>query len=319
MQTKTICLLGGTGFLGSRLAGTLAGQGHRIRIPTRSRARNAHLLVVPEIELIQIDIHQPGVLDHLFEGCDVVINLVGILNEQGRDGSGFSLAHTKLAEKIVAACDRSNPGKLVQISAIRANAEFGPSHCLRTKGEAERIITTSNMKTGWSILQPSVIFGPMDSFTNRFASLLRLVPLLPLAVPDARFAPVHVDDVVKAIMATAFNPETDSRTFQLCGPQSYTLGELVRMIRHSIGARTIIVGLPRWLSRIQAAIMDFVPGKPFSTDNYLSLTVPGLCTENGLAQLGIQARSFEKNLDACLGEINCLSDLDRFRRVAGRT
>jgi len=318
IRTKTVCLLGGTGFLGSRLAGKLAGQGHRIRIPTRSRARNPHLLVAPEVTLIQTDIHQPGVLDQLFEGCDVIINLVGILNERGRNGSGFSLAHTQLAEKIVAACACSNPGKLIQISALRANADLGPSHYLRTKGEAERIITTSNMKTSWTILQPSVIFGPVDSFTNRFASLLRYVPLLPLAMPDARFAPVHIDDVVEAIIVTAFDRATDRRTFQLCGPQSFALGDLVRMIRRSIGSRTMVLGLPQWLSRIQAAIMDFVPGKPFSTDNYLSLTVPSLCTENGLEQLGIQARSFEKNLHACLGEINCRSDLDRFRRVAGR-
>ncbi len=272
----------------------------------------------PEVQFVQTDIHRPGALEQLFDGCDVVINLVGILNESGRDGSGFSLAHTQLAEKIVAACKHAGCDKLIQISALRANADHGPSHCLRTKGEAERIISTSTMKTRWTIFQPSVIFGPNDSFTNRFAGLLAWIPVLPLAMPDARFAPVHVDDVVAAIVCAVSDDETDGRTYQLCGPETYTLRELVGMIRSAIGSRCLVAGLPRWMSRVQAAIMDFVPGKPFSTDNYLSLTVHCLCTEDGFAQLGLKARSFEKNLRACIGKLNCRSDLDRFRQLAGR-
>jgi len=297
MSTRTICILGGTGFVGSPLAASLAARGDLLRIPTRSATRGRHLDVLPSARVIQADIHAEDTLRRLFDSCDAVVNLVGILNERGRHGAGFRRAHTELTEKAIRAAIRARVPKFVQMSGLMANAEQGPSHYLRTKGEAEAVVRASSPALAWTIVQPSVIFGPGDSFTNRFASVLRLTPgVLPLAMPDARFAPVHVDDVIATLRRAIDDPATDGQTYELCGPEVQTLREIVATIATAIGRRCVILGLPRWASRLQAALMDFVPGKPFSTDNYLSLTVPSICHENGLARLGITPHSFTPRL-----------------------
>ncbi len=297
MSPRTICILGGTGFVGSRLAASLAARGDVLRIPTRRAARGRHLGVLPSARVIQADIHAENTLRSLFDGCDAVFNLVGILNERGRSGAGFRRAHTELTEKAVRAAVQAGVPKFVQMSGLMANAAEGPSHYLRTKGEAEALVRASSPALAWTIVQPSVIFGPGDSFTNRFAGVLRLTPgVLPLAMPDARFAPVHIDDVVAALCRAADDPATDRQTYELCGPEVLTLREIVAAIATVTGRRCVILGLPRWASRLQAALMDFVPGKPFSTDNYLSLTVPSVCRENGLARLGITPHSFTPRL-----------------------
>ena len=249
----------------------------------------------------------------------MVINLVGILNEKGRDGSGFRQAHSELAAKLVDACRLGQVRRLIQISALKANAESGPSHYLRTKGEAEQIIREQAEDIQWTILQPSVIYGPGDSFTNRFARLLRRIPVFfPLAKPDALFAPVHVDDVVRAIRTTVSDAGTAGETYELFGAEVYSLKEIVARICQAIGIRRKVIGLPDWASRLQAGLMEFAPGKPFSIDNYNSLSVPSVGTRDGLASLGIKARSFDLNLESCLGRISPQTPLDRHRRQAGR-
>jgi len=198
----TICVLGGTGFLGSQVVAHLAAAGHRLRLPTRDPARARHLTVLPNARLLWADVHDPDTLARLVAGCDRVINLVGILNEAGYDGSGFRHAHAELTAKLVRACETAGVPKLVQVSALNANVN-GPSHYLRSKGQAEAAIASAQ-SLRWTILQPSVIFGPGDSFLNRFAGLLGQLPLaLPLACPNARFAPVHRDDVVAAVALAA--------------------------------------------------------------------------------------------------------------------
>lgn len=297
MSTRTICILGGTGFVGSRLVANLAARGQELRVPTRQALRGRHLGVLPSVRVIEADIHAEAALRRLFEGCDAIVNLVGILNERGRSGAGFRRAHTELTGKAVGAAREAGARKFVQMSGLGANAEQGPSHYLRTKGEAEALVRASSPALAWTIVQPSVIFGPGDSFTNRFAGVLRLTPgLLPLAMPDARLAPVHIDDVIAALCRAIDDPATDGQTYELCGPEVLTLREIVAAIAAVTGQRRAILGLPRWASRLQAALLDFVPGKPFSTDNYLSLTVPSVCRENGLARLGITPRSFTPRL-----------------------
>lgn len=319
MLNRDICVLGGTGFLGSRLVSSLSADGYSIRVPSRNTANNRHLQVLPTVRLRQCNIHDEDALRRLVNGCGVVVNLVGILNEKGRNGAGFRAAHTDLSTKLVEACRVARVAKLVQISALKASAANGPSHYLRTKGEAEQIIREQCGPVGWTILQPSVIFGPGDLFTNRFADLLRVMPaVFPLAKPNALFAPVHVDDVVLAIRRTMYDTASDGEVLQLCGAEVYSLREIVLRISRALGKRCYVVGLPEWAARMQARIMEFVPGKPFSMDNYRSLSVPSVGTEDGFSKLGIKPRSFDLNLDSCIGQLRSQTRLDMHRRYAGR-
>lgn len=301
-RSRHVCILGGTGFVGRHLTAELVRRGDRIRVPTRNRQRNRGLLVLPGVELVQTDVHSEHALRRLVGGSDAVINLIGILNERGHDGSGFHAAHVALVEKLVAACHDTGVSRLIQMSALKANAERGPSHYLRTKGQAERVIRQlAGGEIRYTIFRPSTIFGPDDSFANRFARLLKLAPLLPLPQADARFAPVYVGDVVAAIVRALRDSATFDKAYELCGPEIYSLGEIVTYIRNLLGLRRWIVPVPKPLGRLQAAVADYlVPGKPFSIDNFNSLTVASVCTDDGLKALGIEPTPMSTVLPAFL-------------------
>lgn len=318
MKKSVICVLGGTGFVGHRLLARLANLGHRLRVPTRYREDHRDLLVHPNLELRQCDIHRQATLDSLFEGCDSVINLVGILNEQGHDGSGFRKVHTDLSKKVVDSCLQNRVPRLVYLSALNADGEQGASHYLRSKGEAEKIIRRSTRKLAATILQPSVIFGAGDSFTNRFASLLRVLPVFPLAVSRARMAPVYVEDVVSMIMLCLDDQALSGKTLQLCGPQVFSLREIVQLIAKSMQCKRLIVGLPDSLSSLQATLLEYWPGKPFSRDNYRSLKVHSLCSEDGFARTGISPHHFSRLIPGWLGPAMTRDKRDSARRAAGR-
>lgn len=285
MLIRTLCILGGTGFVGRALANRLTRDGLQLRILTRRREQHKdHLILLPTVELIEADIHDPQQLKKQFAGCDAVINLVGILNERGRDGSGFHHAHVELAEKVIEACLASGVQRLLHMSALNADAARGPSHYLKSKGRAEDLVHAAAAR-GLKVtsLRPSVIFGREDSFFNRFARLLKLTPVVfPLACAHTRFAPVHVGDVAEVFARTLHDPDYYGQRLNLCGPGIYTLLELVRFTASCLGIKRHIVPLNDMLSHIQAAVFDFVPGKPFSTDNYLSATVDSVCAANDL-------------------------------------
>ncbi|HUF74253.1 MAG TPA: complex I NDUFA9 subunit family protein [Gammaproteobacteria bacterium] len=288
----TVGVLGGTGFVGRTLAAKLVRAGFAVRIPTRNRQRARKLLVLPGLELVQADVHDADQLARVISGCDAVINLIGILNERGHDGSGFRRVHVELVEKLMAACRRLGVKRLIQMSALKANAERGPSHYLTTKGQAEQIVQRqAGDSIHYTIFRPSVIFGPEDTFTNRFAGILRLSPILPLARLEARFAPVYVRDVAEAFVRALTDSRSFGKTYELCGPDIYTLEEILRYLCRELGIRRAIVGLPGPLGRLQAWIGEYLlPGKPFSRDNYRSLAVASVCRENGFAAFGIEPK-----------------------------
>lgn len=294
MRPLRLCILGGSGFVGSHLCGELARAGHSLTVPAREVGRARHLQVLPTLRVVRADIHDPARLAALIDGHDVVVNLVGILNERGRGGAGFRHAHVELARKVVAACRATRTDRLLHMSSLNADPN-GPSHYLSSKGEAERIVREEGgPDLAWSVFRPSVIFGDGDSFTVRFAGLLQALPVaLPLARPDARLAPVWVADVVAAMLRCLEDPDTVGESFELCGPTTYTLGQVVAFVRDALGVRRAIIGLPDWAGRLQAAVMDFVPGKPFSTDNYRSLAVDSVCRVDGFARLGLAPMSME--------------------------
>jgi NADH dehydrogenase len=247
------------------------------------------MLVLPGLDLVQADIHDPAQLQSVLSGADAVINLVGILNERGHDGSGFRHAHVELVEKLMAACRKLGIRRLIQMSALKANAERGPSHYLSTKGQAEQIIQRhAGENIRYTIFRPSVIFGPEDSFINRFAGILRLSPVLPMARLDTRFAPVYVGDVAEVFVRALDDSQSFGETYELCGPDIYTLEEILLYICRELGIRRAIIKLPGPLGRLQAWVGEYlIPGKPFSRDNFRSLTVASVCRDNGFAAFGI--------------------------------
>ncbi|WP_043739900.1 complex I NDUFA9 subunit family protein [Thioalkalivibrio nitratireducens] len=277
MSIKSVCLLGGTGFVGRHIVARLTDRGMAVRVLTRHMERHRDLKVMPEVDLAAGDPHDPATLEDFFAGADAVINLVGILNEKGRDGSGFRKAHIELTEKALAAATDQGLRRFVQMSALKADMPDPPSQYLRSKAEAERAVFAASAFPV-TVFRPSVIFGPEDSFLNRFAGLLKIAPFMPLARAEARFAPVFVGDVADHFVNCLDDPATFGKGFELCGPRIYTLRELVRYTARLTRRRRPIVPLPGWAGRLQATVFEFVPGKPLSRDNLASLSVDSVCT-----------------------------------------
>lgn len=310
----SICVLGGTGFVGTELITRLVRDGHWVRVPTRSSAHGQHLRVLSTVELVTANVHDPRTLGQLLGGMDTVINLIGILNESGH--ATFQSAHTELAAKLVAAMRGAKVRRLLQMSAVGADRERGPSRYLRSKGEAEALIRAAAAHVDFTIFRPSVIFGPRDSLTNRFAALLRLPGgFLPLARSQARFAPVYVGDVADAFARTLDQRESFGETYELCGPEILTLEQLVRMTAAVAQLPCHIMRLPDALGRLQAALLGLLPGKPFSLDNFRSLTVDSICTQDGLARLGISPHYMMAVLPFYLGPFTAPTELDAARKT----
>jgi NADH dehydrogenase len=298
-----ICVLGGGGFVGTELVRRLVYAGHWVRVPTRRLAHVERLRVLDTAELRVANVHEPRVLSQLFADCDAVINLIGILNEHGR--ASFETVHTALAAKVMKAARGAGVRRVLHMSSLGA-AEQAPSRYLRSKAAAEAAVRAvphpEQPHPAVTIFRPSVIFGAGDSLTNRFAGLLRLsFGVLPLARARARFAPICVLDVVEAFVRALTQEASVGATYELCGPEVLTLEEIVRLTARVAGLPCHIVPMPDALARLQGVMLGLLPGKPFSLDNFRSLTIDSVCREDGCAALGVVPRPLLAELPLYLG------------------
>jgi NADH dehydrogenase len=268
---KTL-VLGGSGFVGRHLVNRLVAAGWRVTVPTRLRERAKHLILLPTVDVLEADVHDPATLARLVAGKDAVINLVGILNESRR--GEFAHVHTELPRQLLAACRAARVPRLLHMSALHADPA-GPSRYLRSKGEAEALF--EHEKLAWTIFRPSVIFGREDSFLNLFARIERLLPVIALAGARARFQPVYVGDVGDAFLHALDDDRTHRQRYALCGPTVYTLRELVAYVGEVTGYRRPIVPLGATLGKLQAGMLELLPGKLMSRDNLASMQVDSVC------------------------------------------
>jgi len=280
MSNSRVTLLGGTGFVGTQLSCRLAEEFDEVILLTRHSQRSRALRILPNVHITNVDVHDADKLTEALRGSDVVVNLVGILNSAGKkSANSFVGAHSDLTSKVVKACEVAGVPRYLHMSALNADAKNGSSEYLRSKGIAEDMVKASKSLT-WTMFQPSVIFGERDSFFNRFAGLLSALPVFPLACPDSRMAPVYIGDVVEAMMGSLDDPSSAGQSIQLCGPKDYSLQELVEYTAKTCGLNRKVIGLPDGMARLQARIMEFAPGKPFSYDNYLSLQTDSVCSND---------------------------------------
>ena len=307
----TICVLGGTGFVGTDLVARLVADGHWVRVPTRNRSRGVQLRVLDTVELTVANIHDARVLGQLFTGVDVVINLVGILNETA--GCRFESVHTELAAKVVTAAAAAKVRRLLHMSSLGAGDQ-APSHYLRSKAAAEARVREAPPDLEWAIFRPSVIFGSGDSLTRRFARLLKLSGgILPLARSQARFAPISAQDVADAFVRVLYLRGSLNDTYELCGPDIMTLEQIVRTTAKAAHMPCHILRLPDFAARLQGLVMGLLPGKPFSLDNYRSLTLDSVCRQDGCAILGIEPQHMESLLPLYLGSMSEQAQLELYR------
>ncbi|NWG39074.1 MAG: complex I NDUFA9 subunit family protein [Hydrogenophilaceae bacterium] len=304
MKIEKVCILGGTGFVGHALVSELAARGIQVRVLARRREHAKPLILLPTVEVVEGDIHDERVLVRAFEGCDAVINLVGILHESimGRVDSpehrrgDFHQCHIELPRKVIGACAQAGIDRLLHMSALGADPTSRSAY-QRSKGIGEAIVREAGMVPTYepgtlygakftarrglhvTIFRPSVIFGPADSFLNLFARLLKFLPAIPLACPQAQFQPVYVRDVARAFVESIDNPGAFGQTYDLCGPKRYTLIELMQILVHVLGIRRKIIPLTDRFSYWNAWLLEWKPGRKIMTrDNYYAMQIPNVCT-----------------------------------------
>jgi NADH dehydrogenase len=251
-------------------------------------------------------VHDDAELDELLADCDVVVNLVGILHDgHGRPyGKGFARVHVDLPRRIAQGCRRHGVRHMVHVSALGADSK-GPSMYLRSKGDGETAIRDAfadSQTSGWTIIRPSVVFGPDDDFTNLFARLARWFPVLPLAGAGTRMQPVYVEDVATVIDTILDDPHARGRIYEVAGPQVHTLGEIAGMCAKWSGHPRAVMAVPLGIGRLQAGVLACLPGKPLMTpDNLDSLKVDNVAREPMASELGVVPAPMEAVVPGYLG------------------
>ena len=314
-----ILILGGTGFVGRQVCEQLARLGVSMTVPTRREVNASWVQILPGLTVIEADIHDPVQLQQLMQGHDAVVNLVAILHGSA---AAFQKAHVQLARTIARACTATGVRCLVHVSALGA-ANDAPSDYLRSKAGGESVLHSAGLDL--TVLRPSVIFGAQDQFLNVFAKLQAMFPVIPLAGASTRFQPVWVGDVAQAVVHCLQDFHTVDQTYELCGPEVFTLAQLVQSAGRWAGVNQgqgrPVFGIPYALGWLQAALMELAPGQPLmSRDNLRSMKVDNVATPNqpGLRGLNIRPASVAGVAPGYLGARGPRSALNRMRQTAGR-
>jgi NADH dehydrogenase len=315
MQVETVCMLGGTGFVGRAAAEHLCERGVRVRVITRRMTKSRALWVLPTLEIAVCDPHDEVALATQFDGVDAVVNLCGILHQTARQS--YEAVHVDLPRKIVGACRAAGVRHLIHMSAL-GTSETGPSEYLRSKARGEAAVRETATNLPCTILRPSVIFGEHDDFLNRFAMLVSFLPFVPLASAGTRFAPIWVEDVARAIAAALGNSRVFNRSLDLCGPRAYTVRELVELVAQTTGRNRAIFPIPDWAANLQAAVLERLPGKLLTRENLRSMKVDYVCDGPFPEALGFTPAPLEAVAPEYLAGRNARARYNVFRYRAGR-
>ena len=263
-----ITIFGGSGFLGRHVVRALARCGYRIRVAVRRPHLAGHLQPlgqVGQIHAVQANVRYARSVEAAARDADIVINLVGILFERGRQR--FEMVQTFGAEAIALSAAAFG-ARMIHVSAIGAD-ETSPSHYARSKAIGEKAVLAA-VPTA-IVLRPSIMFGPEDDFFNRFAALARLSPILPLVGGGlTRFQPVFVGDVASAIASAVDGKAKAGTIYELGGPEVRTFKQLMEFVLSTIERRRFLLPVPFALARLQAQFLQYLP-KPLLTPDQVEL------------------------------------------------
>ena len=282
---RLVTLFGGGGFLGRYVAQALFKTGARVRI-AQFDARKAFFLkplgALGQTQFVAADIRNRAQVREAIKGSDAVVNLVGVLK------GDFEGLHVDGARFLAEACAEQGVGALVHVSAIGADPA-SESRYGRTKGEGEQAVQAAFPAA--TLVRPSIVFGREDNFINRFAGMMRMLPVLPVVAPRTRFQPVYAADAGRAITAAALHPhEHGGKTYELGGPQVMSMRELMEWINGATGHSRMLVDVPDPIAHALAVGLGWAPGAPITYDQWMMLKKDSVVSPGapGLAAFGIR-------------------------------
>ncbi|WP_295696610.1 complex I NDUFA9 subunit family protein [uncultured Maricaulis sp.] len=311
LRDEIITVFGGSGFVGRHVVRALAKAGYRVRVASRRPhlAQDLRVMgVVGQVQLIQANLRVPSSVERALDGASGVVNLVGVLNENGRQT--FSRLHALGARTIAEAAAGMGISRMIQVSAIGASSE-SESRYARSKAEGEASVLAAIPEA--TILRPSIIFGTEDGFFNRFGAMARFVPALPLfGGGQTKFQPVFAGDVAKAVLAAFERSEARGETYELGGPGTYTFEALMKFILDEIDRPRFLLPLPWAIGSVIATVSEIVGALPLmpvviTRDQLIQLRSDNVVADGakGLADLGIAGETVEAIVP---------SYLERYRR-----
>lgn len=315
MQIKKVAILGGSGFVGSAVVAKLAAAGYLVTVLTRRYDVAKHLILLPNVSLLECNILDYHALNSALRGMDAVINLVGILHQSRR--VSFNTMHHQLPAQLAKICADLGIKRLLHMSSLQA-ANSAPSQYLRSKAAGESALLAFSHQLNITIFKPSIIFGRGDRFINLFATLIKFLPAILLAKPNAKFQPIWVEDVASCFVNSLENTATFGQSYELAGPTVYTFRELVQQVMHTLGLQRPIIGLNDTLSYAQAFMMELLPIKLMSRDNVRSMEIDSVSQQPIPAILGVQPTALEAVIAEYLVDQTSRGAYDRFRSIAAR-
>ena len=320
MHLKEICVLGGSGFVGSAIVAKLDAAGYSVKVLTRRREAAKHLLLLPNVQVVECNVLDYQALNTALRGVDAVINLIGILH-QGRR-FGFNLVHHQLPVQLAKICTDLGIKRLLHMSSLRAD-KSAPSKYLRSKAAGEAALLSllekpNTTKLNITIFKPSIIFGRGDRFINLFATLIKMLPVVLLAKPNAKFQPIWVEDVASCFVGSLGNTATYGQTYELAGPKVYSFRELIQIVMNTLGIQRPIIGLNDSLSYAQAFMMELLPFKLMSRDNVRSMEVDSVSTDPFPVVFDVVPTALEAVIPEYLVNQTPRGAYDRFRSSAAR-
>jgi uncharacterized protein YbjT (DUF2867 family) len=318
IKSKTniqVAVFGGAGFVGSSIVAKLNDNGYQVKVITRRRESAKHLILLPNVQVIECNIANTYGLKDALKGCDAVINLIGILHESGKQT--FEAMHHQLPRRLAQLCEELGIARLIHMSALQASNN-APSQYLRSKAAGEAALGEFSKKLDMTIFRPSVIFGRDDKFVNLFANLIQFSPVIPLAMPNAKFQPIWVEDVANAFVNALENTATYGKIYELGGPNIVTMRELLQKVMTILGKPRPIIGLSDKLSMMQAAMMEWLPIKLMTRDNVRSMQIDNVCATPIAVELGITLNAMDVIVPDYLLNKDPRAAYDGFRSAAGR-
>jgi NADH dehydrogenase len=290
MAMQQVTIFGGSGFIGRHLVARLAATGATVRVAARHPALMPTSPGQVRFKLVRADILDEAEVRAAIQGCDAVINLVGILVEG--EPQTFTAIHEEGARRVAAIAHNLGVKQLIHMSALGVS-RAAPALADRSKAAGEEAVRAAFPDV--TIVRPSMVFGPDDHFFNRFATLAQRLPVLPLIGGGrTKFQPVYVEDVVDGFTAILACPARRGRTYEFGGPRIYTFKELLGFLCAEIRARPLLVPLPFWMAEALGVALQSFPDAPLTRDQVRLLRTDKIVSgAETLANLGIEPKALE--------------------------